>query len=103
MFGFAGRPRGRKVDSRPWLLAVAWTHAAEPYGAPRAMQFRIDSSSLNVNAALTKSSHGCGRGAGPTLNQLGRSSAVRAHISALDHRQFSAFRTHLARKGFRSA
>jgi hypothetical protein len=47
-FSNRGRPRGRRLDSRPKRRAVKLCHNRPPYGVPRAMHFRSDSSSAAV-------------------------------------------------------
>src|SRR5437016_14604714 len=40
---FRGRPRGRIVDCKPKRCTTACTHPSEPYGRPRATDWRMAS------------------------------------------------------------
>ena len=90
--GFLGRPRSRRVNSRPSCPATRLTHASEPNGRPRRTLVRTCSISRWGGAALTISTQSAGRGSGQ-LSGLGSSFPPRTQAHRLPHLQCSAFRT----------
>jgi hypothetical protein len=96
-----GRPRRRRLYSRPRTRAVAIVHAADPKGWPRRTHLRIRSTSASVVAAFTSSTRSLPRGTVPGSSRRGDRSEDASH-GKLVHRQASARSTNPARSGLRS-
>jgi YD repeat-containing protein len=62
VWGFGGRPRGRRLASSPRRRAVWAAHASVPNGAPRVRLCRMRASSASVMAAFTQVTSPPGRG-----------------------------------------
>src|SRR5262245_54244316 len=97
---FRGRPRGRRLASRPKRFAVAVAQRGEPSGAPRFTLRRTASNSASVSGSFTRATSFRPRSTGPGCINDGPPG--RDHQRRLDHGQTSARLTSDARNGFRS-
>ena len=100
---FFGRPRGRRVRSKPRRIALLRAQMSEPNGEPRRMHVRMAFTSASDCGSLTHVRHCRGnRGSAGTVNQRRAAESVWLRAHAELQRHFSACFTSLARSGFRS-
>ncbi|GEM_PF-6769511 len=97
---FGGRPRGRRLDSRPRRVAVRPVQTSDPYGAPRFTLRRSRSNSVSVIGSFTHPTQSRPRGTGPASKNISR--FLFDHQRRLDQRHSSARSTNSARSGLRS-
>src|SRR6266446_9494910 len=83
---FRGRPRGRRLASKPRRRAVLSIHTELPNGRPRRRLSRSRSTSTSVCGSLTWRNQSAGRGTGPGS----RTGSASTRAAALDQRQCSA-------------
>jgi predicted HTH transcriptional regulator len=97
-----GRPRGRRVISRPRRRTMRSTHVSLPNGVPRFTQRRSAASSCSVCGSCTHSNQPRGQRIGHGLNIRRESASPCSRRHKLLQRHWSARRTSFARSAFRS-